>query len=180
MGWQSWGESHFFWWRGGWRWTCSRRYKRFENWKEFREACSFCENEWTCVSCVRSHISTSSLLIISNCVCGDRPTSQWSSRQPGLLPRSTHTHPVSTDWIKEEHQAASISPGIIWHKWMTTEYVKQQAQGSSRWTKGPIKKPCRWSFPYVAHFFSMMKKDICRVGTSDCDMVGLDHLRGTV
>lgn len=104
----------------GWRrWVCFRRDKRSVNWKEFREPCSFREYQATCVITLLT--STSSLLIISNCVYGDRLPSQWSSRQPGLLPKSTHTHPISTDWIKEEQQAASPGPRVTGHRWMNAE-----------------------------------------------------------
>lgn len=73
--------------------------------------CAFqCVYVSVCV--VRSHISSSSPVIIPNCVWWGLPPSQWNSRQSGLLPKSAESCPVSGDWVKEEQQETFKGPGI--------------------------------------------------------------------
>lgn len=65
-----------------------------------------------CVLCaITPHMSARSPLIIPNCVWWGLLRSQWNSTQSGLLPKSTESCPVSSDWVKEEQQEPSQGPG---------------------------------------------------------------------
>lgn len=73
------------------------------------------------VRVVWSHISSSSPVIIPDCVCWGLPRSQRNSRQSGLLPKSAESCPVSRDWVKEEQHETFNGPGIKLDKLMTAK-----------------------------------------------------------
>lgn len=90
--------------RWGWLGKALRMHQTSHVWM-----CSF---ECVSVHAVRSRVSSSSPLIILNCVCWDLPPSQRSSRKSGLLPKSAESYPDSSDWPEEEQQETSKGPAI--------------------------------------------------------------------